>query len=107
MMYVACCLGYCLLFTSQGSHGSFVQEAVQQLAVGEPVVFVKEQSNPHDPLAVAIATLDGQQLGHVAKELTGAFPLQVVNSFIPVSQLVIDATAAMISQQHLPACLCK
>jgi hypothetical protein len=55
----------------------YLQEAVQRLVTAEPVVFIKEQSNVFDPQAVAIETLDGQQLGHVAKELTGAFPLQV------------------------------
>eukprot|EP00878_Enallax_costatus_P003729 GHUV01003945.1.p1 GENE.GHUV01003945.1~~GHUV01003945.1.p1 ORF type:complete len:362 (+),score=74.37 GHUV01003945.1:189-1274(+) len=53
------------------------QEAVKKLAPGQPVMLVKEPSNPYDPLAVQIKTLDGHMLGHVSKEVNRFFPLQI------------------------------
>lgn len=59
---------------------------MKQLERGQPVMLVKEPSNPVDPKAVEIRTLDGHKLGHVSKHITEDFPLQV-NHFNPKAGL--------------------
>jgi hypothetical protein len=41
--------------------------------VGQPLIFVKEPTNPYDPNAVHIMTVGGIDLGYVPKELTFKF----------------------------------
>ncbi len=45
---------------------------VVRLPLPAPVVLEREASNPHDPSAVAVRTLDGEMLGYVAREVARA-----------------------------------
>lgn len=43
------------------------QEIIKKTAVGEPLLVVREPTNPVDPNAVAVLTIRGEQLGYVKK----------------------------------------
>jgi hypothetical protein len=54
-----------------------LQEAVKQLRPGQALAFVKDPTNPYDPLAVRIETLAGTHLGYVPRSMTQLFPHEV------------------------------
>ena len=54
-----------------------IQELIKELAVGQPVMAVRDPSNPYDPNAVKILNLKGEQLGFVPKDEAPAFQLEV------------------------------
>ncbi|KAF6264886.1 hypothetical protein COO60DRAFT_1181779 [Scenedesmus sp. NREL 46B-D3] len=64
------------LFRLRGVTFDGRQEVVKQLKPGQPLQFLQEPSNPADPGAVHVTTLDGCSVGYVAQHLTPAFPLQ-------------------------------
>uniref|UniRef100_A0A383VP87 HIRAN domain-containing protein n=1 Tax=Tetradesmus obliquus TaxID=3088 RepID=A0A383VP87_TETOB len=51
------------------------QDVIRQLLPGQPLLFQQEPSNPADPAAVHVTTLDGASVGYVAAHLTYAFTL--------------------------------
>ncbi|WIA32943.1 hypothetical protein OEZ86_006109 [Tetradesmus obliquus] len=54
------------------------QDVIRQLLPGQPLLFQQEPSNPADPAAVHVTTLDGASVGYVAAHLTYAFKLPAV-----------------------------
>ena len=46
---------------------SFYQSALEKCAPGQRVRFVHEPDNPHDPTALRVETLDGEQLGYLPR----------------------------------------
>lgn len=62
-------------FTVRGVTFEGRQELVQQLQPGQPLLLVREPSNPHDAGAVAVRTLHGDAVGFIARELTAVLPL--------------------------------
>ncbi len=52
-------------FTTSVSGISFRQEAAAHVQIGEQVIVRRQPENPHDPNAIAIYTLQGQQLGYI------------------------------------------
>jgi hypothetical protein len=53
------------------------QEVIKKLKPGETLMFWQEPSNPADPGAVHVKTMDGKSVGYVAQDLKDAFPLPV------------------------------
>lgn len=47
---------------------SFNQEAASAVEPLQPLLFMREPGNPHDPNAVSVQTLSGQTVGYVPKE---------------------------------------
>jgi hypothetical protein len=54
-----------------------LQDLVKQLMPGQPLMFQQEPSNPADPSAIHVTTLDGASVGYIAQHLTSAFTLPV------------------------------
>ena len=46
---------------------SFYQEALERCEAGEPVTFVHEPDNPHDPMALRVVSMRGETLGYVPR----------------------------------------
>lgn len=45
-----------------------LQLVLEQLYPGDPIMAVREPSNPYDPHAVMLTNMAGQQLGYVPRE---------------------------------------
>ena len=46
------------------------------------MVFVKEPNNPYDPNAVAVQTLDGQDLGYMPRDINHRFLLDTCFGYV-------------------------
>lgn len=46
---------------------SFYQDAIARCRAGDVVKLCLEPDNPHDPLAIAVRTMSGEKIGHIAR----------------------------------------
>lgn len=94
---------YTILFKDRGGSMTFYmkavgvtfgdrQRAISRLRVGQTLRFVPEPTNAYDSYAVKIETLDGVQVGYIAKEKNREIFLNIRNNTASYSVKVSSIT---------------
>jgi len=79
--------------TKENPDGTNRQDILKQCRVGEPLTLLRDPSNPHDPNAIKVFRLSGEQLGWLSAELaTKMAPL--LDGGYPIDAQISDLTGS-------------
>ncbi len=83
--------------TKTNADGSERQKVIAGCQVGELVLLVRENDNPHDPNAIAVYRATREQIGYMSAELAEELAPQIDRS-VPVSTRISDLTGGTLDK---------